>query len=30
MSEQVLVVECDSWDNLADLAGVIIEKFGDK
>lgn len=30
MSERVLVVECDSWDNLADLAGLIIDKFGDK
>ena len=28
--EQTLVIECDSWDSLADLAGVIIEKLGDK
>jgi hypothetical protein len=28
--EQTVVIELDSWDNLADLAGVIIEKLGDK
>jgi hypothetical protein len=30
MVDNTLVVEWDSWENLADLAGVIIEKFGDK
>ena len=28
--EQTVVIEWDSWDNLADLTNVIIEKLGDK
>lgn len=28
--DKTLVIEWDSWENLADLAGVIIEKLGDK
>jgi len=28
--EQTLVIEWDSWENLADLTNVIIEKLGDK
>jgi hypothetical protein len=27
--EHTLVIDLDSWDDLADVAGVIIEKFGD-
>jgi len=27
--EHTLVIDLDSWDDLADIAGVIIEKFGD-
>lgn len=28
--EQTVVIEWDSWENLADLTNVIIEKLGDK
>jgi hypothetical protein len=28
--EHTLVIDLDSWDDLADIAGVIIEKFGDE
>ena len=28
--DKTLVIEWDSWENLADLAGVIIENLGDK
>ena len=28
--DKTLVIEWDSCENLADLAGVIIEKLGDK
>jgi hypothetical protein len=27
--DNVLVIDLDSWDDLADVAGVIIEKLGD-
>lgn len=30
MMEQTIIVECTSWDNLADLTNVIIERLGDK
>lgn len=30
MMEQTIIVECPSWDNLADLTNVIIERLGDK
>lgn len=28
--DKTLVIEWDSWENLADLTNVIIEKLGDK
>jgi hypothetical protein len=27
---ETIVIDLDSWDDLADVAGVIIEKFGDE
>jgi hypothetical protein len=28
--DKTVVIEWDSWENLADLTNVIIEKLGDK
>lgn len=30
MESTTIIVECPSWDNLADLTNVIIERLGDK
>lgn len=30
MESTTIIIDCPSWDNLADLTNVIIERLGDK